>query len=490
MVKLIFERKTIFIYTLLLLIVTLHFQTTLKISNINLRFSFSDLVLPFALLISLLGLKFQSIPSVQWRAQWLPIWFLAFSCWLGVSLIQGYSNSGVLSKWGFVNKFLGWFVLIGYFYLGGIIGLLDKKIQTKFFNYFIMASWAISLCSVVIFVLQQFGFGILSYFCVDRESDRICGFLENPNAFGFMCMFSVLLQLPLLNNKTIFAPRMDYLGILINSLALLASGSRGALLASFFGGFILIMQRKVTFAKIINLVAIVYFIFMLCTSGILFRAIETIESVDNAIYSVTHQDEPLQGGKERKLTGDFGSTLLPKWIHLLFDRLKTKEAKIVFDHNLLFGKERLVGDGVTNDYRITITQLAFKWWQESPYIGIGLGNFLEREEQMGINPKLALHNSAIWLLTETGIIGLGLVLIFSFVCLRCVNATNRKSFENVFTLSGLSILIAFAIASLTTEIMYQRYLWFYLGLLLVSDQTKVNEKGNLTTEKLAYSGVG
>ena len=83
---------------------------------------------------------------------------------------------------------------------------------------------------------------------------------------------------------------------------------------------------------------------------------------------------------------------------------------------------------------------------------------------------VSIHNTALWLLTETGIIGLLLFTFFVVYAIRKILTASNKYDELI--LGGTAVLILFVLASLTTEVMYQRHLWFIAGLTLASLKNK------------------
>jgi hypothetical protein len=89
---------------------------------------------------------------------------------------------------------------------------------------------------------------------------------------------------------------------------------------------------------------------------------------------------------------------------------------------------------------------------------------------------IMIHTTSLWLLTETGLIGVLLVAFFLFRLL-CISYPMTK-FKDVFLLGSFGILISFVAASLTTEVMYQRHIWFLIGLSLgfIMYQKKVSVK--------------
>jgi len=75
--------------------------------------------------------------------------------------------------------------------------------------------------------------------------------------------------------------------------------------------------------------------------------------------------------------------------------------------------------------RYDLWQRAFEMWRESPILGIGLQEYLRREQ-------MVVHNTYLQVLTETGIVGLALYL--AILCIPigfCFRVVNFCSVENI-----------------------------------------------------------
>jgi O-antigen ligase len=122
--------------------------------------------------------------------------------------------------------------------------------------------------------------------------------------------------------------------------------------------------------------------------------------------------------------------------------------------------------------RIHHIKIAFSWWLENPFMGIGLGSYLSRQIEQNMMPLSTIHQTPLWLLTETGLIGFILMLVFAYAALKNLHQSSLLSKNNTLAAGGFAMILTYALASLTSEIMYQRYLWFFLGMLLVQSNRK------------------
>jgi O-antigen ligase len=122
-------------------------------------------------------------------------------------------------------------------------------------------------------------------------------------------------------------------------------------------------------------------------------------------------------------------------------------------------------------YRVQAARDAFELWKVSPVLGTGLGSFLVFQEQKYGKIIDLIDNSMLWLLTETGLLGLGVFLGFYIVCLYTL-ARN----PDPFSISMAGILLVLGIFSLFHEILYTRFIWFFLGLGMAS-KSVIADKG-------------
>jgi O-antigen ligase len=118
---------------------------------------------------------------------------------------------------------------------------------------------------------------------------------------------------------------------------------------------------------------------------------------------------------------------------------------------------------------------AFGMWKEHPVFGAGLGVHLHRQSLEGKPEKyiLQIHNTALWLLAETGLAGF-FVMAGIFVALLhkvwSISRTppGRPDTGFWFETGVLLILVGWAVMSLFHEIMYQRIVWLLVGMALRS----------------------
>jgi len=111
-------------------------------------------------------------------------------------------------------------------------------------------------------------------------------------------------------------------------------------------------------------------------------------------------------------------------------------------------------------WRFSVMLSALKAFTRSPLWGIGLGVFPHLEG----SKELIIHNTFLWLLTETGIIGF---LIFGFVMVAIWFAYRKARILGDGEVVGLGSAVgAWLGLMLRIEALYQRHFWFLCALIV------------------------
>ena len=127
----------------------------------------------------------------------------------------------------------------------------------------------------------------------------------------------------------------------------------------------------------------------------------------------------------------------------------------------------------SNLERFISLQGGFALFLQHPLFGAGLGQFIESQTIGGI--PLVIHSTPIWLLAETGIVGL---LAFAGpAAWLYVREFARRDFDPISQVIVL-VLTTFAIMSEVHELMFQRPLWLLLGVALFS-QASIKSSGTV-----------
>lgn len=403
--------------------IALHFFVTLNVGGFPARLALADLVLPVCLGFAVL--QHEASPLWQRLRSWRHGWFLPFliacTAWLLASILIGRVYTGRWIGWAVVQKGLGWFVLMGYLAVGASFaaGAVDRRLS--FARYFIGTAWAIALFSLAIYlawlVNPEFTF-------LDRFDARVEGFFDNPNAFGIAMVALFGMQLVLMRYRLISDRLVSRWGLALLVAVILFSRSRSAWLALLPMLVPLLWLRAIELRTLIGGVA---------RGAILVGAI-------------------------------YGAAVAVGWLGQ-YDIASSAPSSVSMSAHLISAP--ITDSGV--NHRIQIMKTAMELWREAPIFGIGLGSFYAHELARGGNS--VIHTSALWLLTETGVVGLILFGILFYICVVTLWRETRNA--DPWAATALAVVIALAVSSLGTEIIYQRYLWLVLGMGMIKPRPSV-----------------
>lgn len=118
-------------------------------------------------------------------------------------------------------------------------------------------------------------------------------------------------------------------------------------------------------------------------------------------------------------------------------------------------------------HRMRILADAITLWKDTPLVGIGVGTFYFMDIARYGASGATIHNTALWVLTELGVIGLALFVGFFAVCATTLWRDHRRGRLDPLALGGLAALAVIVAASVGMETLYQRYLWLLGGYALV-----------------------
>lgn len=130
-------------------------------------------------------------------------------------------------------------------------------------------------------------------------------------------------------------------------------------------------------------------------------------------------------------------------------------------------------------WRMQLWQSSFAKIAERPLQGYGLDTFKYMSGQFSSNKKMGAHNTYIELLFETGIIGL-LSFLALFISPLIVFFRNMRQSENRPEAQVWAVMIGYVISyllicsadNLLFYLVFNWYVWFFLGLMLVASHRK------------------
>lgn len=364
-------------------------------------FSVADLLLPAVLAALVVR---EGLPS--WRLRSLPHWMMALTAVLALALAWGRLQMGEWFAWAVINKAAGWIVVLAYLAAGGLIAA-DPTRRAVFLRWAILAGAGVSALSLVVFVGRGVLPGPLAYILID-SAQRLNGLVANPNAFGLLSATLLLLHLAGWRDGGLGLDRLRMAVAVVLLIAVALSGSRSVWLGIIIGMGVLAMAGHLPLRPLVLAGGIGAAGVAVVIGAILVRDPDTL------LYVLDSPAMRLQ---------DIGTS-----------------------------------------QRFAALGQAFAMWWDNPLLGGGLGRFYHDRIAEGVDNPQTIHNTALWLMAETGLLGFAAVAGFSVAVSRRLWRDRR----DWLAAAGLAVVGLFAAASLTTEILFQRPLWLALGIALAA----------------------
>lgn len=353
----------------------------------------------------------------------LLIGLTAVSLVLLVALAYGYSRFGWIN-WAFVNRGLGWLIILGYVATGFAIIMTTDRQRRIILSAFVATGVTIAILQLGLLL------GVLSgiKFHPDVFSLPLKGYAGNTNAFA--------VQMIMTGSAAIAG---WHLGLF---------GRRGYLLP-----------------LILSLIAAsIYFCHSRAGLG-MFLILLTAMMI-------------LPAGRHRR-------ELLPALLWPIATLLLSTQFYVVYSFLLrfltdLFAVQGLVGDQnyvtiLTNLLQVNIerqsgdlerwTSITDGWamWLERPIFGNGLGAYMHHHLSATGGP-LIIHSVPVWLLAETGLIGLLVVgATFGSLLVHAYRHVRHPAAAG-WAVGLLIAMVCMAAGAAVHDFFFQRSFWFLLGL--------------------------
>lgn len=385
---------------------------------LGLRINAADLILPLLGILVFARLAFRKDRLPAWRIPGFYIWISALSALMIFALFNGYNNSGEWNTWALVNKFTGWFVLLGYLGLGGWIAnsagqpgiAVVKSVSLIFWGIVTIASLAWLISFDLKYDLSYYPMGSL---------------MANRNAYAFLWFCMLALMTTSQMRKT-GRPAWWFYGMwALVPLFYVYNGSRAgfvvfAFLMLVFG----ILHFRLTLRHILPpLLAGI----LACT---LFYSNFSSYAYGLTSGNIRNSAQLIQAGK-----------------------MSREQANQILIYEGDKMRIRTYGD-------------ALELWSRHPVTGGGLGSFQTFQIEKHGEFKEIIDCTFLWLLAETGLAGLLALTLFFASGLWVLFKQIRKHDPTGLYLAVFLMMIIFAIMSLVHELLYTRFLWFFMGLAL------------------------
>lgn len=422
---------------LLLLAIGLQFQIVLPVGSAGLKICPADAVAAF-LAAHMVAHRLRDGAGPLSRSRTLPHWLAACTVVLAASVAIGFFRSGHLSTWALGNKLIGWGVLLAYLagglFVGTVLGTSGLRRFARWLIYACVGTGFLSVFLSVVVVYSRLLPQELTHFPVR-------GFVDNRNAFVFLQMGAMTLLLAHGWARTPFlGSREREILCGICGTVIVYSGSRSGLPAFAIVAVAALVLRAISPGSLIR--SVLYAL----ACGLALELARDVMIWIMQLYDAT---------KVEKM-GAFGAGLPPLFVN---------PPQLIL-HDTTAGSSDL--------QRLSSYWEAFELWLTAPVFGAGLGSALDASVAKHGTP-LIIHNTALWLLAETGIVGLAAFAGLGWVMTRPLFPLRTGDDHACFRLAALLILVLFAIMSLAHEMLYQRVLWLMLGLALAIPRAKADK---------------
>jgi uncharacterized membrane protein YbhN (UPF0104 family) len=355
----------------------------------------------------------------------LLIGLAAMSLVVGLSLAYGYMRFG-WTNWAFLNRGLGWLIVLGYIAMGIAIAMANDRHRRIVLSAFIATGVTITALQIVMMMAILIGVR----FPADVFSLPFKGYAGNTNAFAVQMIMTGAAAIAA-QSLGIFGSRRYLLPLILSLLgsAIYFTHSRAGLgmFAILLAAMTLfpasgVTRRSLLPALLWPIAAIIFstqlHVIYVYALRIITELLALIQLVGDANYANT-LIELLQINIERQ-SGD-----LERWTSIL--------------------------EG-------------WEMWQQNPIFGAGLGAFMNKHLTETGGP-LVIHSVPVWLLAETGLIGLLTIAVTFFAILLHAFRRLRDPTSGGWAAGLVLALVCITAGSMVHDFFFQRSFWFLLGLL-------------------------
>jgi O-antigen ligase len=405
--------------------VAMLFQVHAPLAAAKLNVNLADpLVIVAVALFALERFRMRRLP--EWRLPHFNVDLVAMTAVILFAFARGWLDFG-LTAWALTNRLAGWFVLLAYLAAGALIVAHGGHAGFRMvLRCFIGAVLAIAALDLAVFSVVRLGIEVPEELVVPRLE----GFAQNPNAFALQIVLAIAAIIACVDRA-----RLQTLCLAAALTGLWFSGSRAAFIAL---GFVLLIALVTRWVRPLRLLA---------AAAIALAAIEAIDWLPEIVMTVFRAFQIAVGAVASLFTagGGLGEPLV-----LTPPRFSALE--------IIIG-----GYQPSNVQRIASLEGGLAMFEAHPLFGAGLGAFIESYMRAHGVP-LVIHSTPLWLLAETGIVGLVVFLApILRVVAREVRRADRADSARTFLLLALP---AFAAIAAVHDILYQRTFWLLIGAAL------------------------
>jgi len=406
--------------------ILLYFQIRLPSEHGEITANAADILaltgLGFLLMFAWSRGSFRPLPG--WLIGTMAAISLVFLFSLGLGYIRFGSNS-----WALMNRGFGWVIILGYVSLGALLALTPQRGGDRLvLSAFILAGVTVAALQIILLIAVLFGLTLPA----DAFIMPLRGYASNSNAFAFqMVMAAICIVVAGRIRLGGFRPAVYNVALVVVSAAIYYSLSRAGL-----GMMAIVLILMVTFAQMGERKRALQSALSVVVTYLLLL---TVPDILDAVRSILRMLQKL----------------LPAGINLNFT---------VNNNVAPFLVQSLSRDSSDSERWLTIVQ-GWDLWLQHPIFGSGLGAYVQSRIDSG-QIFLVIHSVPVWLLAETGLIGLAVLFVVLAVLVRCSFQMMSHRSENGWGAGLLFMLACMSAAGLVHDLFFQRPFWFLLGLFI------------------------
>ena len=402
-------------------------QHTITLGSWYTKTTLSDIVLPFMIMAIVIKAKKKDIGVSRWGFKIIALLTFIF-LWLIVAFVNGYRETGMLISWAWGTKLNGFCILVAYMYTSAVL-CVNELTKRVLLRAYVGTSYLVAAVSYLSFLWE-----VNSANNFDLIVWRPTGFSENPNALAFILGSALLIQFAASNEATIKSKWVNTTGCSFIIATVMLTGSRSTYLGLIFAiPLIMIYKKCIKWKAVIASIIIASILLFNCN-------VDYSASINNL--------ESMVGVAKIKNDGKID------WEQKKNEKLHyAKRNPVVIDNGV--------------QHRWQMTKIGLGIWSKNLIMGSGLGSFMvEYGKITGSNS--VLHTSIVWIGVETGIIGLLAFAALVGVILKKAWTMSKKPSAWEYRTTCLIVVYSLG-ASLGTDILYQRQIWFILGMMMCND---------------------
>jgi|GEM_PF-1567429 len=387
--------------------------------------------------------------QAMWRLNGLaPAMLLLFALIL-YGWVLGYMKIG-FSAWATYNRGLGYFVLLVYMLAGSTVtAYFGRSAVRSVLRVFLVTN----LCILVMYYFSQ---GLLegqTRELLEWRGTSYSGLIGNRNALAFA--MSIILAVTLSIRGSILG-RWRPAAIVLAVFLIVISGSRTGMAVALLVMVMALFFRSIS-PKELAQIAVVTSVLAISH----YAASDVLPRLIGGSWSITPSGMDAAGQGTDTGTVSAARQGLSAAIQTFGEAMeRLSNVGIGTDAEINVGPAELM---VFQSERFEGYRVALDIWLSHPILGSGMGTFVHHyTESVGV--PLVVHNSVLWILAEMGLVDLLLFLPLPFAVVAYLLKRRGRALP-WDDLALLLCLVAAALFSMAHDMLYQRILWFMLGLL-------------------------